>query len=556
MADYYQWERWAWNEERDLSAYKGWACDTKDTQRTRSVLDIWMLLEVYSDYVPYGAEWFQIPTSKGVDYRLKDGWMYITPNIVPEKDRPKREAEFRKRIAPWVEDMEGQYRGDVAELDKHAENIKALCQNAKKLNAGELKRAFEDWIYFYRTTAEYHFRWMYAFCMVAGMFNDLCSELAGVDIHHPLFKDLMGGFTHKVIETDSEMWRLSRMAVETGLAPVFKSTKNNKELLRKISQQGEKGKNWLDELQKVLKVHGWRTSRNWDMSSASWIEDPTLTFPAIKIFLDQPVFPAHKVAHEQAIARQQAEKELISRIPETQKGWFEKLLKGAQWANIIQEEHPFYTEQVGNSTGRFLTKEIGERWAREGAVDDPEDIYYLLPEEIFIRIIPSFKFSPKHIVQRRREQHKQFRKAEPQMFLGDQNAFFEALQYEPLAKSVISPAPQVKPELKAALYGTVASPGVVEGIARVMFTMEEAVEFRPGEVIVTVETNVQWNPLFSIAAGVITDGGGVLSHASIVGREYGIPVVSGTLEGTRKIKTGMRVRVDGNVGAVYFLDKA
>lgn len=131
MADYYQWERWAWDEERDLAAYRGWACDPKDTLRTRSVLDVWMLLEVYSDYIPYGAEWFQIPTSKGVDYRLKDGWMYTTPNIVPEKDRPKREAGIRKRIAPWIEDFGRQYRNDVDELEKHGERLKSLYTSVK-----------------------------------------------------------------------------------------------------------------------------------------------------------------------------------------------------------------------------------------------------------------------------------------------------------------------------------------------------------------------------------------------------------------------------------------
>jgi pyruvate,water dikinase len=555
MADYYQWERWSWDEERDLAGYKGWACNSKDTVRTRSLLDVWMWLDVYCDYCGYAAEWLQVPTSKGPDWRLKDGWGYAAINVVPEEERPKREVEFRKRIAPWIEDFEHEYRKETDELEKQAEKFKVLYPDRKELNAGEIKRAFEDWIHFYRITAHYHFRWMYIFCMISKMFNDLCSELTGIDRYHPLFNDVMGGFTHKVLQTDAEMWRISKMAVEMGLAPIFESTRDNREVLRKISQQGENGKTWLDELNKVTQIYGWRTSRNWDVSSPSWIEDPSLTFEPIRVFLKEPLFAPDKVRHEQVMARQKAEKELISRIPETRRDLFGKLLKGAQWANIVQEEHPFYTEQIGNSIGRFITKEIGERWSREGAVDDPGDIYYLLPDEIYIRIVPGSKFSPKKIVKIRRQQHEEFRKAEPQMFLGDQNAFYEVMKYDPLIMSVVSPAPRERPELKADLYGTIAAPGVAEGAARVALTTEEAEEFKSGEILVTVETNVQWNPLFSIAAGVVTDGGGVLSHASIVGRQYGIPVVSGTLEGTRKIKTGMRIRIDGNLGTVYILDK-
>jgi pyruvate,water dikinase len=83
----------------------------------------------------------------------------------------------------------------------------------------------------------------------------------------------------------------------------------------------------------------------------------------------------------------------------------------------------------------------------------------------------------------------------------------------------------------------------------------EIPEFKAGEILVTTESASAWTPLFGIAKAVITDMGGYLSHAAIVGREFGLPVIAGTMEATKKIKTGMRLRVDGDLGVVYILDK-
>ena len=114
--------------------------------------------------------------------------------------------------------------------------------------------------------------------------------------------------------------------------------------------------------------------------------------------------------------------------------------------------------------------------------------------------------------------------------------------------------PIVRPELKADLYGAASTQGVVEGIARVVLTQEEMSQLQPGDILVAPSTSPLWTPVFGILKGVVTDAGGTLSHAVIIGREYGLPVVAGTAEGTSKIKTGQRIRVDGDNNAVYILD--
>lgn len=105
-----------------------------------------------------------------------------------------------------------------------------------------------------------------------------------------------------------------------------------------------------------------------------------------------------------------------------------------------------------------------------------------------------------------------------------------------------------------AITGFPGVPGVVEGVARVVSTVEEGEALRPGEILVTTVTNVGWTPLFPRAAAVVTDVGAPLSHAAIVARELGIPAVVGCGNATTRLSTGDRIRVDGGQGTVTLLD--
>lgn len=83
--------------------------------------------------------------------------------------------------------------------------------------------------------------------------------------------------------------------------------------------------------------------------------------------------------------------------------------------------------------------------------------------------------------------------------------------------------------------------------------LEQADRFQPGEILVTVQTNIGWTPLFPHAKAIVTDVGAALSHAAIVARELGIPAVVGCGDATLRLKTGDRVRVDGARGMVSIL---
>ena len=101
--------------------------------------------------------------------------------------------------------------------------------------------------------------------------------------------------------------------------------------------------------------------------------------------------------------------------------------------------------------------------------------------------------------------------------------------------------------------GIAASPGVVEGIARVVMTVDEFDEVAEGDILVCQMTNPAWVVLFTKIAGLVTDTGGTTSHPAVLAREFGIPAVIGTSVATQRITTGDRIRVDGSAGTVEIL---
>ena len=95
---------------------------------------------------------------------------------------------------------------------------------------------------------------------------------------------------------------------------------------------------------------------------------------------------------------------------------------------------------------------------------------------------------------------------------------------------------------------------MAEGPARVVKTVKEISDIREGEILVCTITSPAWAPIFSKIEAAVTDIGGVMSHAAIVCREYGLPAVVGTGRATSQIRTGQLLRVDGSAGTVTILD--
>ena len=101
--------------------------------------------------------------------------------------------------------------------------------------------------------------------------------------------------------------------------------------------------------------------------------------------------------------------------------------------------------------------------------------------------------------------------------------------------------------------GLAACAGRAEGIARIVVRPDQFAKVQKGDILVAATTCPSYNVLLPILGGIVTDRGGLLSHAAIVAREYGLPAVVGSRDATRKIPDGARVRVDGRAGTVELL---
>jgi pyruvate, water dikinase len=300
-----------------------------------------------------------------------------------------------------------------------------------------------------------------------------------------------------------------------------------------------------------------------EINLPTWVEDPSPALGMVKQFLLKGGgFNLDEEREKLAKEREEAEKALLSKIPMEQRGWFGQLMRLAQKSGIFSEEHDHYLDLYTHALMRRSALGLGRRFVKAGALDHHEDIFFLIPDEVRRAAIAPDQFNLRYIVDRRKKEWEQWQK-EPnppailkEGFDMDQAMGVLVQSNDPIAlKVVVGSMPQVRPELKADLYGTCGSPGVAEGPARVIMTEDELHLVKEGDILVAASTSPSWTPVFSMIKGVVVDRGASLSHAAIVGREYGIPVVMNVFEGTSKIKSGQRVKVDANLGTVYILDK-
>ncbi len=549
---YYDFVAFELDEERDLKNYEAWVCDAKDCIPILTPLELWSGVHGGSLATQHGAETISIPMGV-LDVRTKYGCLYFSRINLSNEERRRREPIFRERITPWIDDFEQVWRGKfVPELTEGFERLKNV--DVENLDNIELRVYFDQCIAYLIRNWEIHHICHYASFTLYGLFEDMCKELLGTDENHPKFKAVMSGFDNRIFQVHGALWQLGEEATKLGLAPIFQSSEDNEKLLSDL-EQTENGKKWLHALRQLLQEDGWRTEGTFGLANPSWIEKPSQALPSVKTAIAKGgAFFLNQERERLARERQEVENEIHSRLPIDKREWFDKLLKAAQWVGRYSEEHVFYCEHFCNSLVRRVTMEIGSRFARDGVIDVPEDIYFLIPQEIKGRIIPSWRCDAHKLVQIRKEQRQEFQKMEVPIFIGDVSKIGDIISDEVILLRSVAGVPIVKPELKADLYGSNSSPGVVEGVARVIFSEAEFSLVQPEEILVAVTTGPVWTPLFGIAKGVVTDTGGGLTHAVIIGREYGLPAVVGTMEGTRKIKTGQRIRVDGDNCCVYLLD--
>jgi pyruvate,water dikinase len=218
----------------------------------------------------------------------------------------------------------------------------------------------------------------------------------------------------------------------------------------------------------------------------------------------------------------------------------------------LTPDHHFYVDQGTNAHLRLVLVAIGRRLVEEGILHDPEDTIFLLYNELRRLLGDPKAFAAKPVVSRRRDEREAAYAVRPREWVGTATQVALDFPYNGLwgfpDKFYRKP-----PAATGAINGLAASPGVVEGPARNVHSLDEFDQVRKGEILVCQMTNPAWVVLFTKIVGLVTDAGGTVSHPAVVSREFGIPAVVGTSNGTQRIKTGDRIRVNGSTGVVEIL---
>jgi len=544
--------------ERDLAQSPAWFLDATHSVPPWTPMFGWFWINFCRHGMQWGAEKLSLPTVKGWDWRFMNGGGYLTLLLVKsEEEKQRREVEFRKAILPFVRDYDGMWGGFVNEILGRYESLKALPLDVA--SNIELLDNFEQTIATCRRMWEIHMYMMYGTYTAYILFENMCRELAGIDDTSPLFHKVVSGFDNKVFQVDRKLWEFSKRAQLEGLAEAI--IQSEPQDIRSALEKTDKGRAFMKDFMEFMNEDGWRMQRMSEMNLPTWVEDPTPALGMVKQFLLKGGgFNLDDERLRIAKERLDAEKELLAKVPSEQKGWFEQLMRLAQKSGIFSEEHDHYLDLYTHAMMRRSALGLGKRFVKVGALDNDEDVFFLMPDEVRRAGINPDQFDLRYIVDRRKADWDEWQKQpNPPAILADGFDLDQAMKVlvqsnDPIAlKVVVGAMPQVRPELKADLYGTCGSPGVAEGTARVILNEDELHLVREGDILVAASTSPSWTPVFSMIKGVVVDRGASLSHAAIVGREYGIPVVMNVFEGTNKIKSGQRIKVDANLGTVYII---
>ncbi|HUE67751.1 MAG TPA: PEP-utilizing enzyme [Candidatus Acidoferrum sp.] len=218
----------------------------------------------------------------------------------------------------------------------------------------------------------------------------------------------------------------------------------------------------------------------------------------------------------------------------------------------LTPDHHFYVDQGANAHLRLVLLAIGEKLVKAGYVTQAEDVMFLVYNELRYMIGDPGTINAKRLVATRRAEREAAYRLRPPDWIGTCTPTQLAVPY--LANwGFPAKFHRKAPNVKSQVVGLGGSPGVVEGVARVVLTTEEFDQVRKGDIVVCQMTNPAWVALFTKMSGLVTDAGGVTSHAAVLSREFAIPAVIGTSVATRTIKSGDRVRVNGTTGVVDIL---
>lgn len=533
------------------------------------------------------ARVFAFPTVLGIEYRILNGRVYITSHAVTDPERIQaRLAEFQQRAGHYYQNWPKLFE----EWKTRIQNLIAECKAIEVPALGELEKretvmtargvaenhyVREAW---HRTIEAYSKMWNYHFeFLMLGygaylVFFQFC-KAQFPEIADQTVARMVAGIDVLMFRPDDELKQLAKAAVDLGVDGKFVEGANPEDILASLEQLGNAGRKWLEAFERSREP--WFNISSGDgfyHHQRSWNDDLSIPFSALPRYIDMIKRgetldrPIEKLRAERArfIADY---RELLA--TEDDKAVFDQMLGLCHLVFPYVEDHKFYCEHWFVVTFYNKVREFGTLLARQNVLENAEDIFHLQHTEVEHALVDAMLAWAagvecsggqyhKPLVKRRRAIHERLKNWSAPIALGPLPDSIEDPAVQMLwgitSESLQRWAAPIEEDHKNEIAGFAASPGIVEGVARVLKSASDIGQVREGDILVCPVTSPSWGPVFGKIKAAVSDIGGTMSHAAIVAREYGMPAVVGTGQATKRIVTGQKLRVDGNRGIVTILD--
>ena len=358
--------------------------------------------------------------------------------------------------------------------------------------------------------------------------------------------EMTRGLPHNVTtEMDLALWEVAR-AIRTDPRAVALFGTLDADALARDSIAGRLPPAAQAAIEDFLRRYGMRGTAEIDLGRPRWRDDPTPLMQVLRSYLriEEGEEAPDVVFRRGADAAQRALASLIADLRRTRfgrlKAFVMKVAARRMRGLAGLRESPKFTVISMFGAVRAGLLASGHDLATSGVLDSPEDIFFLHIDELKALAADETRDWHTLVRERRKTYARELRRRRiPRVLLSDGRAFYGGTSVGEAATG-------------ARLTGTPVSPGISEGRVRVVFD-PSGTQLAPGEILVCRGTDPAWTPLFLAAAGLVTEVGGLMTHGSVVAREYGIPAVVGVHEATSLLPTGTRVRLDGTKGRITIL---
>ena len=526
---------------------------------------------------------YLVPPALGIDHRVLYGWVYMSANGVAEPEEIGRRAqEFEKRAGYYFQNWDelyGRWQGKVEEEIRGIESLEvpdlpewedeAVVMEGRGLGSSHtLLIAYNRLLESIDRIWQYHFEFLNLGYAAYLVFYQQCKE-AFPDIADQTIAKMVSGLDVVLFRPDEELKRLARMAIGMGLADEVRSAADEDALRATLGRSSE-GRNWLADWDGSKQPwFNYSNGNGFYHHHRSWIDDSAIPLGGVQSYIerieagDDIARPLEAVTAE----RDRIASEHRELLPDdTARAAFDEALGLSRVVFPYVESHNFYVEHWYHTLFWNKVREFGALLVHHEFIAEADDIFYLQRHEVSDALVDlrlawaagSVGRGPGYwppVVARRKEIMEAMRGWSPPPALG---AVPEAIT-EPMTIMLWGITTERVREWASgatdedALTGFAGSPGVVEGVARVVLDVRDVGKIEEGEILVAPVTSPSWTPVFGKVAAAVSDIGGIMSHAAIVAREYGMPAVVGTGNATARIRSGDRVRVDGDAGVVTIL---